>query len=183
MNCFNHPDRAAVGFCAVCHKAICRQCVARSSPRIVCVDCLGQGVIYGFEYRSAMTVGSWPLIHLCFGTDPATLRPKVAKGVIAIGNIAVGGVAIGGLACGLLTFSGVSFGLLGAFGGVAIGLGLSMGGVAFGSIAVAGVAVGLKAAMGGVALGPAVIDARHCDQAALDLFRAWFGNAIPRSCR
>jgi len=108
MNCFNHPDRAAVGICAVCRKAICRECVARSSPRIVCTDCLGQGVIYGFEYRSAVAIGSWPLIHLCFGTDPATLRPKVAKGVIAIGNIAVGGVALGGISCGLVTFCGVS---------------------------------------------------------------------------
>jgi len=58
-----------------------------------------------------------------------------------------------------------------------------MGGVAFGSIAIAGVAIGLKVAMGGVALGPAVIDARHCDPAALDFLRGWLGNRIPTSCR
>jgi hypothetical protein len=41
-----------------------------------------------------------PLLHICGGIDPQTLRPRVATGVIAIGNIAVGIVAIGGAAIG-----------------------------------------------------------------------------------
>ena len=61
-----------------------------------------------FEYRSAVTVGSWPLLHICAGVDPATMRPRVAKGVIAIGNIAVGVFALGGLSFGLITACGSS---------------------------------------------------------------------------
>jgi hypothetical protein len=89
----------------------------------------------GFEYRSAVTVGSWPLLHICAGIDPATMRPRVAKGVIAIGNIAVGVFALGGLSFGLITAGGVSLGLLLALGGVAAGVGLSLGGVAVGAAA------------------------------------------------
>jgi hypothetical protein len=138
----------------------------------------------GFEYRSAIAVGSWPLIHICAGIDPVTMRPRVAKGIIAIGNMAVGGVAIGGLACGLLTLGGASFGLLFALGGAAIGLGISVGGFAAGSIAIGGLAVGLMYAIGGAAFGPATIDARHCDPAALNFFRQWIGSAVvPLRCR
>jgi hypothetical protein len=161
MNCFSHDRMPAIGVCCVCHRAVCRDCIASDSPRLVCRPCAARGgVLYGFEYRSAMRVGSWPLIHICGGVDPLTMKPKVAKGVIAIGDIALGGVAIGGLACGLLTIGGASIGLLFALGGAAIGAGFSMGGAAVGSIAVGGLAVGFKVAMGGAAFGPAVIDRR-----------------------
>src|SRR5262249_39757785 len=134
MNCFNHDRVAAVGICGVCQKAVCRDCIARDTPRIVCRTCVERGgVLYGFEYRSAMSIGTRPLIHVCAGVDPATMRPKVAKGVIAVGNVAVGGVALGGLACGLVTIGGASIGLLGALGGFAVGVGFSIGGFAIGS--------------------------------------------------
>lgn len=42
------------------------------------------------------------------GIDPATMRPRIAKGIVAIGNVAVGGVAIAGLACGLVAVGGAS---------------------------------------------------------------------------
>jgi hypothetical protein len=184
VNCFNHDRVPAVGICAVCQKAVCHQCVGTDSPRIVCNHCLETPTVMGFEYRSAIAVGSWPLIHICAGIDPVTMRPRVAKGVIAIGNMAIGGVAIGGLACGLLTLGGASFGLLFALGGAAIGLGISVGGFAAGSIAVGGLAVGLMYGLGGAAFGPATIDARHCDPAALNFFRQWIGSAIvPLRCR
>jgi hypothetical protein len=140
--------------------------------------------MYGFEYRSPITIGSWPLVHICAGIDPATLRPRVAKGGIAIGNMAVGAIAIGGLACGLFSVAGASFGLLFALGGGAIGLGLSIGGFAAGSVAIGGLAVGLSYAIGGAAFGPATIDGRHCDPAALNFFRQWIGSGIvPPRCR
>lgn len=158
MNCFNHDRVAAVGICAVCQKAVCHQCVGTDSPRIVCNHCLETPTMMGFEYRSAIAFGSWPLIHVCAGIDPVTMRPRVAKGVIAIGNMAIGGVAIG--------------------------LGISVGGFAAGSIAVGGLAVGLMYALGGAAFGPATIDARHCDPAALNFFRQWIGSAVvPLRCR
>jgi hypothetical protein len=183
VNCYIHPQTAAVGLCALCQKAVCRQCVGADSPRVVCRSCLEQRTIVGFEYRSSMDVGGWPLIHVCLGMDPLTMRPKVARGVIAVGNIAVGVVAIAGLAVGLVTAGGLSIGLLFALGGVAAGFGLSLGGVAIGAVAVGGVAIGYTYAIGGAAFAPAVIDGRHCDPEVLDFARRWVGSWVPRSCR
>ena len=106
---------------------------------------------WGFtgEYKSAVTIGSLPLVHIASGFDPITMTPRVARGVIAIGGIAVGVVAVGGVATGLVAVGGVSFGLLSAIGGVAMGLGLSIGGVAFGAVAIGGVAAGLISSIGG----------------------------------
>ena len=120
-------------------------------------------------------LGGWPLLHICTGRDPATMRPRVAKGVIAIGNIAFGGLAIGGFACGLIAFGGGSMGLFFALGGMALGAGLSIGGFAVGSFAIGGAAVGFLYGVGGAAFAPASIDGRHCDQAVVDFARQWLG--------
>jgi hypothetical protein len=184
MNCFIHDRTPAIGVCAVCQKAMCRQCVGRETPRLVCRTCIDRRAVIGFEYRSSATIAGWPLIHVCAGLDPISMRPRVAKGVIAIGNVAVGGVAIAGLACGLVTVGGASLGLLFALGGAAIGVGLSIGGLAIGSVAIGGAAIGFAYAMGGAAFGPAVIDGRRCDPAMLELARQWLGpGSLPRSCR
>jgi hypothetical protein len=184
MNCFVHDRTPAVGICAVCQKAMCRECVGRSTPRLVCRTCIDQRAVLGFEYRSSASVAGWPLVHICLGVDMVTMRPRVAKGVIAIGNIAVGGVAIAGVACGLVTVGGLSLGLLFALGGLAVGVGLSVGGVAIGSVAIGGAAIGFAYAMGGAAFGPAVIDGRRCDPAMAELVRQWFGpGSLPPPCR
>ena len=60
----------------------------------------GYGFGASYEYKSPLTIGGLPLLHVCGGVDPQTLRPQMAKGVIAIGNIAVGTIAIGGAAIG-----------------------------------------------------------------------------------
>jgi hypothetical protein len=74
--------------------------------------------------------------------------------------------------------------MLAALGGVAVGLGVSAGGLAIGTVAVGGVAVGFQYAIGGVATGPAIVDAKRCDQAALEFLRRWLpALGIPRSCR
>ena len=193
MNCFTHSRTAAVGICSVCQKAVCHECVARETPRLVCGACAarsgalpwgwyGYGWYGSYEYKSATTIGGWPLVHVCAGIDPVTMQPKIARGVVAIGNIAVGAVAIGGLACGLLAVGGGSMGLLLAVGGAALGLGVSVGGLAVGSIAIGGAAVGSLYAIGGAAFGPSVIDSRHCDQVARDFVRGWLG-ALPPSCQ
>jgi hypothetical protein len=117
----------------------------------------GYALGYSFEYKSPITIGGWPLLHVCGGMDPQTMAPRIAKGVIAIGNIAIGIVAIGGLACGLITVGGASLGLLFAIGGAALGLGVSIGGFAAGSIAIGGAAVGILYAAGGVAITPAAL--------------------------
>lgn len=184
MHCFRHDGVAAIGVCASCQKAMCRQCVGRETPRLICHACVDRPPIIGYEYRSELMVGNLPLIHLCGGLDPVTMRPRVAKGVIAIGNIAIGGLAVGGLSVGLITIGGASFGALFALGGAAIGLGLSIGGLAIGSVAIGGAAVGFVYAIGGGAVAPAVIDGRRCDQAAAEFLRSWFGNlTLPPSCR
>lgn len=184
MNCFLHDRTAAIGMCVVCRKGVCRECVGRDAPRLICRACLAQRSIQGFEYRSAASIGSWPLIHICMGVDPATMRPKVARGIIAIGNIAVGGVAIAGVAVGIVSLGGLSVGLALALGGAAIGLGLSVGGVAIGTVALGGLAIGFQYALGGGAFGPAVIDGRGCDPAAADFVRQWLSERIlPPHCR
>ncbi len=184
MNCYVHDRTPAVGICAVCQKAVCRDCVGVETPRLVCRTCATSRAVLGYEYRSAAAIGDWPLVHVCMGMDAVTMRPKVARGVVAVGNVAVGAVAVGGAAFGLASFGGLSFGLLLALGGVAVGVGLSLGGLAIGAIAVGGAALGYVYAIGGGALGPAVIDGRRCDPAALEFVRQWAGwlGRLP-SCR
>lgn len=182
MQCFNH-DRAAVGVCAVCQKALCHDCVVLDTPRLVCRTCMTERAVRGFEYRSAAEIGGWPLVHVCLAADAITGRPRVARGIVAIGNMAVGVVAIAGLSFGLLTVGGVSVGLIAAFGGLAAGLGVSVGGLAIGAISIGGAAVGFVYAVGGAAFAPAVIDGRHCDVEAAEFVRQWFGSSLlPPSC-
>ena len=183
MNCYVHDRTAAVGLCAVCQKAVCRECMGRDTPRVVCRVCAEQRAVMGFEYRSELAIGEWPLVHICAGLDPATMRPKVARGVIAIGNIAVGGIAIAGLSVGLVTVGGLSIGLLAALGGAALGLGLSVGGLAVGSIAVGGAALGFVHAIGGAAFGPSIINGHRCDRATLDFVRQWLRSFELPQCR
>ena len=194
MNCYTHEGRDAVGVCALCQKAMCRACVGGDTPRLVCAACgarraatpmLGwSGGWYGrlYEYRSPVAVNGWPLLHICFGNDPITNRPRIAKGIVAIGNGAIGVLAIGGAAFGLFTVGGFSLGLVAAVGGLALGTGLSIGGLAVGTIAFGGLAIGLQYAVGGAAFGRAVIDGRRCDQAALDFARKWL-RQLPSTCR
>ena len=183
MNCFLHDRTAAIGLCAVCQKAVCRECVGRDVPRVVCRACLDQRSIQGFEYRSAAGIGSWPLLHVCMGVDPVTMRPRVARGIIAVGNIAVGGVAIAGIALGIISLGGLSIGLALALGGAAVGLGLSAGGLAIGSVALGGLAIGFQYAIGGAAFGPAIIGGKECDPAAVDFVRQWLSERmLPPHC-
>ena len=184
MNCFIHDRSAAIGLCGVCQKALCRECVATESPRLICRTCVSARPVLGVEYRSELAIGSWPLVHVCMGVDPITRRPKIARGVIAIGNVAVGVVAVAGVACGLITVGGLSLGVLFALGGAAIGLGLSIGGLAIGSVAIGGAAIGFLYAVGGGAYAPAIIDGRRCDPAAAEFVRQWIGSAVlPPNCR
>jgi RNA polymerase sigma factor (sigma-70 family) len=102
------------------------------------------------EYRSRWTFLGLPLIHIRMECvhEGKTLP---AKGWIAIGNIAYGVLfAFGGLAVGTVSVGGFALGLL-AIGGFGLGL-LSVAGFALGLWAVGGAAVGYLAS-GGFALG------------------------------
>src|SRR5688572_17605320 len=61
----------------------------------------------GHEYVSRATLFGWPLVHIAQGIDPATGRPRIARGIVAIGDIAMGGIAIGGVAVGLIAVGGL----------------------------------------------------------------------------
>src|SRR5262245_52288489 len=77
---------------------------------------------YGYEYKSATKIAGWPLLHICAGIDPLTLRPGVARGIIAIGDLAVGVLAIGGFAVGSIAIGGVAAAFIQAVGGVEFGM-------------------------------------------------------------
>ena len=184
MNCYVHAHETAVGICALCQRAVCHGCIERDTPRIVCRTCAAARATVGFEYRSATQIGSWPLLHVSLGLDPATMRPRVARGVVAIGNVAIGAIAIAGVSLGLVTVGGLSVGLVASLGGAALGLGVSCGGLAVGSVAFGGLALGLQYAIGGAAFAPAVIDGTRCHHAARDLVTHWVGTGfLPPNCR
>ncbi len=64
-----------------------------------------------------------PLVHVAWGLDPFTGKPKVARGIIAVGPIALGAVAIGPMAVGLIAVGQISVALVLAAGQVAAGIG------------------------------------------------------------
>jgi len=182
MQCYNHGGAEAIGVCGVCGRAICRDCVLTDAPRLVCRTCANT-TLYGYEYKSELSIGNLPFVHICTGVDPVTRRPRVAKGVVAIGNVAMGVFAMGGLAVGLFSLGGLSLGLLAALGGAAVGAGISLGGLAIGSVAIGGAAIGFSYAMGGAAFGPAVISGARCDEAARAFFSQYAPGMIPPNCR
>jgi hypothetical protein len=55
----------------------------------------------GRNYRSQQTLFGLPLVHVAWGIDPATGRPRVAKGILAVGPVAYGVIAVGFSAWGL----------------------------------------------------------------------------------
>lgn len=40
MRCANHPDRAALGYCSRCGKALCSECLVRLSTGNFCETCV-----------------------------------------------------------------------------------------------------------------------------------------------
>ncbi len=135
----------------------------------------------GVDRRSKRTLFGLPLWHVATGIDPATERPRTARGIIAIGDRAQGVVAIGGVAMGGFAFGGVSIGLV-SWGGVAVGL-FAMGGVgiallaAFAGLAIAPVALGGMAcgwyAYGGQGLGVHLASADARDPEGVRFFGSW----------
>jgi serine/threonine protein kinase len=110
----------------------------------------------GRDYRTRQSLFGLPLVHVAWGIDPATGRPRTAKGIVAVGPAAIGVIAVGFsawglLPCGLVAGGLLPFGLLFAVGFAAVGL------VAAGGQAVGLCAVGFWHAVGLVAAGPTAI--------------------------
>jgi hypothetical protein len=126
----------------------------------------------GYEYRSRATLFGWPLFHVTKGLDPATGRPRVARGIVAVGDVAMGGLAVGGLAVGVVALGGLGLGLL-ALGGMAVGA-VAVGGMAAGWYgALGGIAVSLGFAVGGLALAPHTISGAGVDPEAVRALERW----------
>lgn len=59
---------------------------------------------WGFEYKSATTIGGLPLLHVSFKYRPNRV-PVVARGVVAIGQFGCGVVCISQFGVGLVSVS------------------------------------------------------------------------------
>jgi predicted Ser/Thr protein kinase len=114
-----------------------------------------------WEYKSPQMLFGVPLLHVVSGTDPATGKWRVARGVFAFGGIARGVFAFGGRAAGIFAFGGIATGFIAvgglslgiiSIGGFALGLLFALGGLAIGPLATGGAALGYYAA-GGLAIG------------------------------
>jgi hypothetical protein len=135
----NSPSSIQLPLCRDCRREVspdafsCPHCGA---PRPARQDWNGEG----YEWRSATSLGRWPLVHIAFGIDRAG-KVRTARGIIAIGQRAVGGIA-----CGILTLGVVSCGVVCggvfSFGVVAIGLLLACGVNAIAPVATGVVAIG-----------------------------------------
>jgi hypothetical protein len=125
-----------------------------------------------YEYVSKATLFGWPVLHVAQGIDPATGKPRVARGIIAVGDIAMGGLAIGGLAVGLIAVGGLGLGFF-ALGGMAVGA-FAAGGIGIGWYwAFGGIAVSLGYAIGGLALAPHTISGAGADPEVAMAIEKW----------
>ncbi len=43
MRCANHPDRTALGYCAICGRPLCTACIVRTSAGNYCERCAAGG--------------------------------------------------------------------------------------------------------------------------------------------
>lgn len=119
----------------------CPQCGA---PRPALREWNGEG----YEWKSAATLGGWPMVHIAFGIDRAG-KVRIARGIVAIGQRAIGGFACGILACGIVSCGVVCGGVI-SLGVVAVGLLLACGvnaiaPAAFGVVAMGAVVGGVSA--------------------------------------
>ncbi len=123
----------------------------------------------GCEYRSKKTLFGLPLVHVTWGVDLATGKPKVARGILAVGPKALGIVAFGGMAVGIFDFGVLGIGL---FSSAALCIGL---------LSVGGMVIGLLGAFGGVAVGPIALGGVAIGYHALGLGAAWGAQAVSPS--
>lgn len=59
---------------------------------------------FGYEYKSKITIGRLPLVHISFKYRP-NRRPVVARGIIAIGQFACGVICIAQFSIGVISVS------------------------------------------------------------------------------
>jgi len=105
------------------------------------------------DYRSSIRLFGLPLVHVAIGRAGADGRYHrgVATAWFALGDVAFGVLfAFGGVAVGGVSLGGIATGLL-PIGGLALGL-LAFGGLSAGVVAIGGAAFAWYAALGGLAM-------------------------------
>ena len=105
----------------------------------------------GRDYRTKQSFFGLPLVHVAWGVDPVTHRPRVAKGLLAVGPKAKGLIAVGIEAYGLMAAGLIAGGIF-PVGLLAFGV-LSVGLVAYGIVSTGLLAIALIHCVGLVSLG------------------------------
>jgi len=115
----------------------CRECTHEISEQAVaCPQCGAPFPAkekwdgFGFEYKSKVTLGGLPLVHISFKYRP-NRRPVPAKGIIAIGQFA----------CGVFTLSQFGIGVISISQFTIAGLALAQFAAAYSLVAQIGVYV------------------------------------------
>jgi serine/threonine protein kinase len=104
----------------------------------------------GRDYRTKQSFFGLPLVHVAWGVDPVTHRPREAKGLLAVGPKAKGLIAVGIEAYGLMAAGLIAGGIF-PVGLLAFGV-LSVGLVAYGIISTGLLAIALIHCVGLVSL-------------------------------
>ena len=163
-------DRVALVSCRECRREVgetarkCPQCKAPFPGRAH-----WQGT--GYEWKSAVTLGGYPLVHIAYGRD-ARGKLRVAKGVIAIGQFGIGVITLAQFGIGLLFGFGQCLLALTAIAQVAITPLLGIGQCAAGYIAIGQMAVGYYA-LGQVAYAVYAWSVNQQDPVALEFFASF----------
>ena len=86
MNCFNHPNRPAVGQCNNCGKFLCEECAASTNP-ILCDDCVSEIVCYQEKSERRLFIIAVVLFVLSFvGTIMEITVAKMNYGNIPLSS-------------------------------------------------------------------------------------------------
>jgi predicted Ser/Thr protein kinase len=104
-----------------------------------------------YDYRTKQTAFGLPLVHVAWGRDASTGRPRVTQGIVAVGPRARGLIAVGFEAFGLFPVGLLAFGIA-PVGLFALGL-FSVGFIACGIQATGLVSAASEQAVGLVACG------------------------------
>jgi hypothetical protein len=157
----------------------CRECGAEVSDQaLACPRCGAPQVAVpsssglGFEWKSSLTYGGYPLVHIAFGKDSRG-KWRVAKGVIAIGQFALGLITVAQFGVGLLFGFGqfiIGTAVLAQFAG---GLALGVGQFATGYVAIGQFVLGYYG-LGQIGLAKFLWSRSGKDGEAVRFFLSWW---------
>ena len=151
--------------CPFCHARLPKVALTPQVARTPAAAGGGTGV----DWKSRITIGGWPLVHVAFGRD-AQRKLRVAKGIIAIGQFAIGFITIAQF--GVAFLFGFGQFILGAtaVAQFAIALAFGLGQFATGYVAIGQFAFGYYV-LGLVAYGRHIWSTQFKHPEAVEFFR------------